>query len=84
MEWFTSRTLRESVAIEQREAVPEAPPLSCTETDAVASTTRSPAILHAHGGMKTDVIGDQSVLVKRTPYLVLPEVGSCDRPRTIG
>lgn len=42
------------------------------------------AVLREHGGMKTDVLADQGVVVKRMPDVAMLEQGPADRPRTVG
>ncbi|MBC9714336.1 hypothetical protein H9Y04_17385 [Streptomyces sp. TRM66268-LWL] len=84
VEWFTSRTLRESAATEQREAIPEGPAVLLHRDGRRCLHHTIAAILRAHGGMKTDVIRDQGVLVRRTPDVTVPEPDPADQPRTVG
>ncbi|MFI5803474.1 hypothetical protein [Streptomyces sp. NPDC051561] len=84
MEWFTSRTLRESAAIEQREAICQGP-ADLLHRDGRHYLHRTIATaLREHGDMKTDVLADQGVLVKRMPDVAILEQDTADRPRALG
>ncbi|MEU6990624.1 hypothetical protein ABZ953_08215 [Streptomyces sp. NPDC046465] len=84
VEWFTSRTLRETAATEQREAICQGPAALLHRDGRRYLHHTIAAVLRERGGMKTDVLTDQGVLVKRLPDVAMLEQDAAGRPRTVG
>ncbi|MEU0343812.1 hypothetical protein ABZ092_33865 [Streptomyces bobili] len=84
VEWFTSRTLRETAATEQREAIIQGPAALLHRDGRRHMHDAIAAVLREHGNMKIDVLADQGVLVKRLPDIPMPEPTSSALPPTVG
>jgi hypothetical protein len=84
VEWFTSRSLRETAATEQREAMVQGPAGLLHRDGRRYMHHAIAAVLRAHGNLKTDVLTGQGVLVKRLPDIPMPEPTPVDLPPTVG
>ncbi|GHE11105.1 hypothetical protein [Streptomyces alanosinicus] len=84
VEWFTSRTLRETAATEQREAIVQGPATLLHRDGRRHMHHAIAAVLGAHGNLKTDVLVDHGVLVKRLPDIPMPEPAPLGLPPTVG
>ncbi|MFJ8954301.1 hypothetical protein ACIRL3_15485 [Streptomyces sp. NPDC102384] len=84
VEWFTSRTLRETAATEQRQAIVEGPAALLHRDGRRAMHQAIAAVLRGYGSLKTDVHADQGVLVTRLPILPAPEPAPVDLPLSVG
>ncbi|MEU0110656.1 hypothetical protein ABZ313_35570 [Streptomyces sp. NPDC006251] len=82
VEWFTSRTLRETAATEQREAIVQGPAALLHRAGRGHMHHAIAAVLSEHGNLKTDVLADQGVVVKRLPDIPMPEQAPPDLPPT--
>ncbi|MFZ3573826.1 hypothetical protein ACOKM5_43490 [Streptomyces sp. BH097] len=83
VEWFTSRTLRETAATEQREAIVQGPAAVLHREGRRNMHHAIAAVLRGYGDLKADVLEDQGVLVKRLPVLPAPET-PVDLPLSVG